>query len=113
MSSFRNAIRRKAHKERAQPYKRQKKFGLLEKHKDYKERAVRFHKKEDYLNLLREKAAQRNPDEFYHRMISEPTNDDVHTLKRKSKRTHKEINKMKAQDLVYLRTKKNARRQEN
>ncbi|MBA0750059.1 hypothetical protein Gogos_003921 [Gossypium gossypioides] len=46
MSSLRNAISRRAHKERAQPSSR-KKFGLLEKHKDYVVRAKAFHKKEE------------------------------------------------------------------
>ncbi|KAG1331388.1 hypothetical protein COCNU_02G013560 [Cocos nucifera] len=48
MSSLRNAIPRRAHKERAQPHAR-KKFGLLEKHKDYVLRAQAFHKKEETL----------------------------------------------------------------
>ncbi|KAL1135472.1 hypothetical protein V6Z11_A12G176000 [Gossypium hirsutum] len=54
MSSLRNTISRRAHKERAQPtwlYFRSssKKIGLLEKHKDYVVRAKAFHKKEETL----------------------------------------------------------------
>ncbi|TYH14434.1 hypothetical protein ES288_A06G220400v1 [Gossypium darwinii] len=51
MSSLRNAISRRAHKERAQP----KKFGLLEKHKDYVVHPKVFHKKEEMLQKLKEK----------------------------------------------------------
>ena len=84
-----------------------KKFGLLEKHKDYVVRAKAFHKKEetlrvglvycicqcvidsfiasgveinsgDYFQKLKEKAAFRNPDEFYFKMIKTKTVDGVH-----------------------------------
>lgn len=40
MSSLRNAVKRVEHKERAQPASRRK-LGLLEKHKDYGERALK------------------------------------------------------------------------
>ncbi|THG23445.1 hypothetical protein TEA_022487 [Camellia sinensis var. sinensis] len=50
MSSLRNAVYRRAHKERSQPQSR-KKYGLLEKHKDYVVRAKAFHKKEDALRV--------------------------------------------------------------
>ena len=40
-SSLRNAVKRKTHKERAQP-KGRKRLGLLEKHKDYVLRARDF-----------------------------------------------------------------------
>uniref|UniRef100_A0A2P2M400 U3 small nucleolar RNA-associated protein 11 n=1 Tax=Rhizophora mucronata TaxID=61149 RepID=A0A2P2M400_RHIMU len=84
MSSFRNAIPRRAHKERAQPHSR-KKFGLLEKHKDYVIRAKAFHKKEETLQRLREKAALRNPDEFYFKMIKTRTVDGVHRPEEEAK----------------------------
>ncbi|TYI24181.1 hypothetical protein ES332_A06G215700v1 [Gossypium tomentosum] len=54
MSSLRNAISRRAHKERAQPSSR-KKIGLLEKHKDYVVHPKVFHKKEEMLQKLKEK----------------------------------------------------------
>jgi len=50
MSSLQNAIKRRTHKERAQPAARSK-FGLLEKHKDYVERARDFHKKENTIKV--------------------------------------------------------------
>ena len=50
MSSLQNAIKRRTHKERAQPAARAK-FGLLEKRKDYLERAKDFHKKENTIKV--------------------------------------------------------------
>lgn len=74
MSSFsKNIIPRRAHKERAQPSLRVSKHGLLEKKSDYKLRARNRNKKRLQIKLLREKAALRNPDEFYYGMISSNT----------------------------------------
>ncbi|XP_062145140.1 probable U3 small nucleolar RNA-associated protein 11 [Alnus glutinosa] len=102
MSSLRNAVSRRAHKERAQPNSR-KKFGLLEKHKDYVERAQVFHKKEQTLQKLREKAAFRNPDEFYFRMIKTRNVDGVHKLESvANKYTPEELMLMKTQDMGYI-----------
>ncbi|KAL2343738.1 hypothetical protein Fmac_005023 [Flemingia macrophylla] len=102
MSSLRNAIPRRAHKERAQPSSR-KKFGLLEKHKDYVQRAKAFHKKEDTLRRLREKAANRNPDEFYFKMVRTKTVDGVHRPPSEAnKYTEEELMLMKTQDMGYI-----------
>lgn len=57
----------RVHKERGQPLKR-KKYGLLEKHKDYKVRAEDYHRKRKVLKNLRRKAELKNEDEFYFEM---------------------------------------------
>ncbi|KAL9440609.1 hypothetical protein AB3S75_019305 [Citrus x aurantiifolia] len=102
MSSLRNAIPRRAHKERAQPQSR-KKFGRLEKHKDYVVRAKAYHKKEETIWRLKEKAAFRNPDEFYFKMIKTKTVDGVHGLESQAnKYTQEELMLMKTQDIGYI-----------
>ncbi|KAG7967715.1 hypothetical protein I3843_08G113200 [Carya illinoinensis] len=102
MSSLRNAISRRPHKERSQPHSRRK-FGLLEKHKDYVERAQVFHKKEQTLQKLREKAAFRNPDEFYFRMMKAKTVDGVHKLENETNKYNMdELLLMKTQDMGYI-----------
>ncbi|GAU24145.1 hypothetical protein TSUD_83800 [Trifolium subterraneum] len=102
MSSLRNAVPRPAHKERHQPSSR-KKFGLLEKHKDYVVRAQAFHKKQDTLRILREKAANRNEDEFYFKMIKTKTVDGVHRpVNEDNKYTQDELILMKTQDIGYV-----------
>ncbi|KAM0233240.1 hypothetical protein ACHAPO_007319 [Fusarium lateritium] len=69
MSSMRNAVARRPHRERAQPLERRR-LGLLEKHKDYSLRAKDFNKKKATLKNLRDKASERNEDEFYFGMMS-------------------------------------------
>ncbi|UKZ75255.1 hypothetical protein TrVFT333_002930 [Trichoderma virens FT-333] len=69
MSSLRNSIQRRPHRERAQPLERRR-LGLLEKHKDYSKRAKDYNQKKAQLKALREKAADRNEDEFYFGMMS-------------------------------------------
>lgn len=59
----------RSHLERGQPLARIKKFGLLEKHKDYVLRARDHHSKQNRLKSLKEKARNRNEDEFYFGMI--------------------------------------------
>jgi U3 small nucleolar RNA-associated protein 11 len=71
-SSLRNSLYRRTHKERSQPARRAR-LGLLEKHKDYILRARDYHSKQDRIKRLRQKAADRNKDEFYFAMTKERT----------------------------------------
>ena len=71
-TAFKNAVRRREHYERHQPAAREH-LGLLEKHKDYSQRAQNYHSKEKRLKELRKKAQNRNPDEFYYKMLSTET----------------------------------------
>ncbi|KAI1319443.1 UTP11-like, U3 small nucleolar ribonucleoprotein [Mortierella claussenii] len=101
MSSLRNAVHRRNHKERSQPLARQK-FGLLEKKKDYVARARDYHSKQDRLKAMREKAAFRNPDEFYFKMINSKTKEGVHITERNSKFSHDFLKLLSTQDLNYV-----------
>ncbi|CAH3121286.1 unnamed protein product [Pocillopora meandrina] len=107
MASFEKAKKsyQKFHKERGQ-LKSRKKYGLLEKHKDYVLRARDYHKKQDHLKLLREKALNKNPDEFYFKMISSKTKDGIHHAKRGKTHTAKALKHMKTQDLNYVSSKR-------
>lgn len=68
MSSLKNLVKTRTYRERSQPAARRN-LGLLEKKKDYKLRAKDFHRKQDALNTLKEKASFKNPDEFYYKMV--------------------------------------------
>ncbi|GLI62103.1 hypothetical protein VaNZ11_004685 [Volvox africanus] len=106
MTALANAIKRKSHKERSQPAARQK-YGLLEKHKDYVERARNFHKKDKVLKALKRKAEERNPDEFYFAMEKARTKEGVHDGRHKqaNKYSHEELLLMRTQDVKYLSMK--------
>ncbi|KAK9810612.1 hypothetical protein WJX73_004489 [Symbiochloris irregularis] len=106
MSSLRNAVKRKTHKERAQPLARRR-FGLLEKKKDYRQRADDYHRKEKTIQTLRRKADERNPDEFYFAMHNQRTKDGVHIASstEPNKYTQEELRLMKTQDQGYVTLK--------
>jgi U3 small nucleolar RNA-associated protein 11 len=106
MSALRNAVKRKTHKERSQPAERRK-FGLLEKKKDYVLRARDFHKKEDAIKVLKTKAGNRNPDEFYFGMERSKTVGGVHQGRadESNKYTADELALMKTQDVKYVSLK--------
>lgn len=72
MSSLRNSLHRRNHKERSQLSHRAR-LGILEKHKDYVLRARDYHSKQDRITRLRQKAADRNKDEFYFGMNRQGT----------------------------------------
>eukprot|EP01104_Vermistella_antarctica_P012996 TRINITY_DN3858_c0_g1_i1.p1 TRINITY_DN3858_c0_g1~~TRINITY_DN3858_c0_g1_i1.p1 ORF type:complete len:235 (-),score=66.33 TRINITY_DN3858_c0_g1_i1:45-749(-) len=102
---FKKAAPRREHRERHQPEAR-KRLGLLEKKKDYKQRAGDYHRKEKKIQSLREKAAMKNPDEFYYGMLNSKTQGGVHVKEREEKYSNEELHLMKSQDLTYVEMKK-------
>lgn len=110
---MRNAIQRRNHKERAQPHERRR-LGLLEKHKDYSKRAADYNKKKAKLKALREKASERNEDEFYFGMMSRrgPSSKLMvgkgwtgRVLKKEEKPLDMDaVRLLKTQDIGYVRT---------
>ncbi|KAK0123001.1 hypothetical protein ONS96_010015 [Cadophora gregata f. sp. sojae] len=114
MSSMRNAVQRRNHKERGQPEERQK-WGLLEKHKDYSARARDFNDKKKKLKALKQKVLDKNPDEFYFGMMSRKgpaTTGKSRTGTINGDRGNEALNQeavrlFKTQDLGYVRTMRN------
>lgn len=75
-------LAQRLHRERRQPEGR-KKLGYLEKKKDYKKRALDHHAKAERIKKLKNKAQQRNPNEFHFHMINARVVDGVHYDTRK------------------------------
>ncbi|EJD52104.1 small-subunit processome [Auricularia subglabra TFB-10046 SS5] len=103
-SSLRNSLHRRNHKERGQLAHRTR-LGILEKHKDYVQRARDYHSKKDRLKRLQEKAATKNDDEFYFGMVKQRTKGGVHIQDRGNQVLPVDMVKiLKTQDGNYLRT---------
>jgi U3 small nucleolar RNA-associated protein 11 len=110
MSSLRNAVKRVAHKERSQPQARAH-LGILEKKKDYRKRAQDFHRKQDRLQAMQQRASMRNPDEFYFGMKSAEIRDGRHRKTVQARQDETDVGPetvriMKDQDLSYVRMQK-------
>ncbi|KAL8836682.1 MAG: hypothetical protein Q9170_002814 [Blastenia crenularia] len=105
MSSMRNVVQRRNHKERAQPAQRGK-WGILEKHKDYSLRARDYNEKKKRLKILREKAAERNPDEFSYGMLSSKTDRHGRRIQDRGNLSLSQdaVKLLKTQDAGYLKT---------
>lgn len=103
-SSLRNSLHRRNHKERSQLAHRAK-YGILEKHKDYVLRARDYHSKQDRIHRLKQKAANKNKDEFYFAMKNERTVGGVHVKDRGNIAMPVDMVKLlKSQDEGYIRT---------
>lgn len=95
---------KRQHRERGQLVGRAK-LGLLEKHKDYIKRAKDYHSKEDRIKKLRQKAAERNKDEFYFGMVNSRTKKGIHVQDRGNEAMPVDVVKLlKTQDAGYVRT---------
>ncbi|KAF8595247.1 hypothetical protein BDV93DRAFT_107826 [Ceratobasidium sp. AG-I] len=103
---LRNSLHRRSHKERSQLSHRTK-LGLLEKHKDYVQRARDYKSKKERLRTLRSKAEERNKDEFYFGMNGKKTEKGVEYRKREGDGMGEAMGQdmvkiLKSQDAGYL-----------
>jgi U3 small nucleolar RNA-associated protein 11 len=105
--AMKHLIKTRTYRERSQPGARQH-LGMLEKHKDYVLRAKDFHRKEDTLQKLREKASFRNPDEYYMKMAHTKTEGGVHRKRAAENPTQDEMKAFKKEDANYLMVKQTA-----
>ncbi|KAI9648631.1 hypothetical protein NHQ30_003269 [Ciborinia camelliae] len=104
----------RTYKERSQPEER-KRWGLLEKHKDYSARARDFNKKKAKLKALKQKVLEKNPDEFYFGMVNRKGPSKTgkkYTGTVNGDRGNQVLNQdavrlFKTQDLGYVRTMRN------
>jgi U3 small nucleolar RNA-associated protein 11 len=64
-------------------------------------RARDYHRKETQLKILREKARNRNPDEFYYKMVSSRLKDGKHFQPTNDDFTDEELKVLKTQDASY------------
>lgn len=106
MAKLVHNVQKKQHRERSQLSSRAK-LGFLEKHKDYVKRAQDYHRKENTLKVLRGRAKDRNPDEYYHAMTSRKTDQDglLHQSRGDDESlTTDQVKLLKTQDSNYVRT---------
>lgn len=109
MAKLVHNVQKKQHRERSQLTGRSR-LGLLEKHKDYVKRAQDYHKKEKSLKILRSKAKERNPDEYYHGMHSRGVDSkgllhsSRHGTDDDASLSMDQVKLMKTQDSNYVRT---------
>ena len=105
--SMKHLIKTRTYRERQQPAARQH-LGILEKKKDYVLRAKDFHRKEDALQKLGEKALFKNPDEYYYKMARTKIQDGVHQKAAAEQPSADQLRAFKKEDADYLTMKSQA-----
>lgn len=104
MSNFKNASKsnQKTHRERSQLSSRAH-LGILEKKKDYKLRAQDYQRKQKTIKTLKRKALDKNPDEFYFKMVKTRLEDGVHQTEDETPTyTEDQLKLMTSQDIKYI-----------
>lgn len=106
MAGFTHDVQKKQHRERSQPQRR-KKYGLLEKKKDYKLRAADHHRKDAQIKILKQKAHEFNEDEYYRAMTTKKTDESGILISERptsEQLSNDEVLLLKTQDAGYLTT---------
>lgn len=86
-------------------------MGFLEKKQDYKKRALDHQRKEAKMKSLRKKAKDRNPDEFYYKMVNTHLEDGEHVEEeKKPEYSEDQLKIMTIQDGRYLNYKRQVER---
>lgn len=98
--SLKHVVHKRVHKERHQPAARQR-LGYLEKHKDYAKRAKDYHKKQDAIKKMHQKAYFKNEDEFAFGMLSHKQQNGK-TTKIKEHLSQDELALLESQDARYI-----------
>ncbi|KAJ2710260.1 hypothetical protein H4R19_003836 [Coemansia spiralis] len=109
VSSLRKFAPRREHKERGQLSSR-KNLGHLEKHKDYVLRAKDYREKQRQLKRLRERAAARNPDEFYFNMERSQMKDGTHVEDRRTALSVGVQRLLDTQNVTYVQMQRSVNR---
>jgi U3 small nucleolar RNA-associated protein 11 len=105
MRSFTKSQKKREYKERGQIRSRRK-WGMLEKKKDYRVRARDYNEKKKKMRNIQEKIFFRNKDEFYPKMISTKSTEGIHDPTSTDKEyTKEELQLMKTQDVKYIQMK--------
>jgi len=105
MAKLVHNVQKKQHRERSQPGDR-KRYGLLEKKKDYQLRARDYHSKQATLKSLKQKALARNPDEYYHAMTSKKADERGVLISERDSEvlSTDQVKLLKTQDSNYIKT---------
>ncbi|KAJ1971493.1 hypothetical protein H4R34_005726, partial [Dimargaris verticillata] len=110
MSSLRRCAPQRPYKERGQLASRRG-LGALEKRRDVALRTRDRQEKERQLKGLRERARNRNPDEFYFAMVNSQVNKDGYTVYEKKVDLTDELARLiHTQDLQYVQTQRQIER---
>lgn len=99
--SLKHVVHKRVHLERPQPGYRRR-LGYLEKHKDYVKRAKDYHRKEDAIKKLQQKAYFKNEDEFNRSMLSHHMVNG-RTRKKPQHLSDAELRLAESQDARYVR----------
>ena len=102
--ALQKAFQAKEHRERGQTALR-KRFGMLEKKKDYKTRAKSYKNKREKLADMRLEAAMRNPDEFNTAMINTETDEHGRHMRVEAPKKGPQQRRENAANARYLKHK--------